>query len=310
MIRSNAPIVLKYKKNKKITISIVIKLLAFFLLLISFVVFIVMFFIERNQKMEVNSLYEQTIQLQKELSYYKEQISLLTKTVSDYHESIAQLTLKENVERKTLEKKESELLQLEKENKDLQTLDKHYLISRNSDVFNSIIELRRVFDFIKSNFNITGFEYPRIEKVYDSRTDSQEQVTFVDKIKNKTNILTVMKLENDHIIGSFLHLPIKSNSVSLHIQDEKAFLFSITQNEMYPIRKENVAYWHHPQIFFCFGNLDLIIGNHFTDNYESFTNFPDSYKNVGKDYKYKITGGLYHFKIKALEAYQIFLNNK
>ena len=310
MIRSNAPIVLKYKKNKKITISIVIKLLAFFLLLMSFVVFIVMFFVERNQRVEVNSLYEQTSQLQKELSYYKEQISLLTKTVSDYHESIAQLTLKENVERKTLEKKESELLQLEKENKDLQTLDKHYLISRNSDVFNSIIELRRVFDFIKSNFNITGFEYPRIEKVYDSRTDSQEQVTFVDKIKNKTNILTVMKIENDHIIGSFLHLPIKSNSVSLHIQDEKAFLFSITQNEMYPIRKENVAYWHHPQIFFCFGNLDLIIANHFTDNYESFTNFPDSYKNVGKDYKYKITGGLYHFKIKALEAYQIFLNNK
>lgn len=310
MIRSNAPIVLKYKKNKKITISIVIKLLAFFLLLMSFVVFIVMFFVERNQRVEVNSLYEQTSQLEKELSYYKEQISLLTKTVSDYHESIAQLTLKENVERKTLEKKESELLQLEKENKDLQTLDKHYLISRNSDVFNSIIELRRVFDFIKSNFNITGFEYPRIEKVYDSRTDSQEQVTFVDKIKNKTNILTVMKIENDHIIGSFLHLPIKSNSVSLHIQDDKSFLFSITQNEMYPIRKENVAYWHHPQIFFCFGNLDLIIANHFTDNYESFTNFPDSYKNVGKDYKYKITGGLYHFKIKALEAYQIFLNNK
>ena len=310
MIRSNAPIVLKYKKNKKITISIVIKLLAFFLLLLSFVVFIVMFFVERSQRVEVNSLYEQTSQLEKELSYYKEQISLLTKTVSDYHESIAQLTLKEKVERKTLEKKESELLQLEKENKDLQTLDKQYLISRNSDVFNSIIELRRVFDFIKSNFNITGFEYPRIEKVYDSRTDSQEQVTFVDKIKNKTNILTVMKIENDHIIGSFLHLPIKSNSVSLHIQDDKSFLFSITQNEMYPIRKENVAYWHHPQIFFCFGNLDLIIANHFTDNYESFTNFPDSYKNVGKDYKYKITGGLYHFKIKALEAYQIFLNNK
>ena len=310
MIRSNAPIVLKYKKNKKITISIVIKLLAFFILLMSFVVFIVMFFVERSQRVEVNSLYEQNSQLEKELSYYKEQISLLTKTVSDYHESIAQLTLKENVERKTLEKKESELLQLEKENKDLQTLDKHYLISRNSDVFNSIIELRRVFDFIKSNFNITGFEYPRIEKVYDSKTDSQEQVTFVDKIKNKTNILTVMKIENDHIIGSFLHLPIKSNSVSLHIQDEKAFLFSITQNEMYPIRKENVAYWHHPQIFFCFGNLDLIIANHFTDNYESFTNFPDSYKNVGKDYKYKITGGLYHFKIKTLEAYQIFLNNK
>ena len=310
MIRSNAPIVLKYKKNKKITISIVIKLLAFFLLLMSFVVFIVMFFVERSQRVEVNSLFEQSSQLQKELSYYKEQISLLTKTVSDYHESIAQLTLKENVERKTLEKKESELLQLEKENKDLQTLDKQYLISRNSGVFNSIIELRRVFDFIKSNFNITGFEYPRIEKVYDSRTDSQEQVTFVDKIKNKTNILTVMKIENDHIIGSFLHLPIKSNSVSLHIQDEKSFLFSITQNEMYPIRKENVAYWHHPQIFFCFGNLDLIIANHFTDNYESFTNFPDSYKNVGKDYKYKITGGLYHFKIKALEAYQIFLNNK
>ena len=67
---------------------------------------------------------------------------------------------------------------------------------------------------------------------------------------------------------------------------------------------------HHPQIFFSFGNLDLIIGNHFTDNYSSFTNFPDSYKNVGKDYKYKITGGLYHFRIKALEAYEIILNNK
>ena len=71
--------------------------------------------------------------------------------------------------------------------------------------------------------------------------DSQEQGTFIDKIKNKTNILTVMKIENDHIIGSFLHLPIKSNSVSLHVQDENSFLFSITQNEMYPIKKESVA---------------------------------------------------------------------
>ena len=310
MIRSDTPIVLKYKRNKKITISLVIKLLAMFLLLMSFVVFIVMFFVERNQTVEISSLFDQTIQLKKTLSYYTEQISLLTKTLSDYHENIAQLTLKENVERKKLEQKESELLQLEKENKDLQTLDKHYFISRNSNVFNSIIELRRVFDFIKANFNMTGFEYPKIEKLYDSKIDSQEQVTFIDKIKNKTNILTVMKIENDHIIGSFLHLPIKSNSVSLHVQDENSFLFSITQNEMYPIKKESVAYWHHPQIFFSFGNLDLIIGNHFTDNYSSFTNFPDSYKNVGKDYKYKITGGLYHFRIKALEAYEIILNNK
>ena len=211
MIRSDTPIVLKYKRNKKITISLVIKLLAMFLLLMSFVVFIVMFFVERNQTVEISSLFDQTIQLKKTLSYYTEQISLLTKTLSDYHENIAQLTLKENVERKKLEQKESELLQLEKENKDLQTLDKHYFISRNSNVFNSIIELRRVFDFIKANFNMTGFEYPKIEKLYDSKIDSQEQVTFIDKIKNKTNILTVMKIENDHIIGSFLHLPIKSN---------------------------------------------------------------------------------------------------
>ena len=65
MIRSDTPIVLKYKRNKKITISLVIKLLAMFLLLMSFVVFIVMFFVERNQTVEISSLFDQTIQLKK-----------------------------------------------------------------------------------------------------------------------------------------------------------------------------------------------------------------------------------------------------
>ena len=112
MIRSDTPIVLKYKRNKKITISLVIKLLAMFLLLMSFVVFIVMFFVERNQTVEISSLFDQTIQLKKTLSYYTEQISLLTKTLSDYHENIAQLTLKENVERKKLEQKQMHKPQL------------------------------------------------------------------------------------------------------------------------------------------------------------------------------------------------------
>ena len=111
--------------------------------------------------------------------------------------------------------------------------------------------------FKQLNFWINPFKSLKFEPIFTSSIDGDEAYKFHKFCNGKGPTITLCKGENGHIFGGYLTVPFSSDDKSHY--DDKAFLFSLTNNKKFLIKeKEKVVC--HPNFWGpFFGNGDLII---------------------------------------------------
>lgn len=110
------------------------------------------------------------------------------------------------------------------------------------------------------------------------------------------------------ICGGFSDAPWgKTNAKGHYISSEKAFLFTLTNNQdvpptKYEIVKKPFAICYHPDIGPIFGaGADLLISSNCNVNMESYSNLPHSYD--GEHASNTVLMGDYHFSVVDYEVF-------
>ncbi|XP_063992869.1 kelch-like protein 17 [Diachasmimorpha longicaudata] len=101
----------------------------------------------------------------------------------------------------------------------------------------------------------------------------------------------------------------KTTTKGQYISSEKAFLFTLTNNQdvpptKYDLIKKSFAICYHPDIGPIFGaGADLMIANNCNNNLESYSNLPHSYD--GENASNTILMGDYHFSVVDYEVFTL-----
>ena len=74
--------------------------------------------------------------------------------------------------------------------------------------------------------------------LYRGSKDGFKASDFHSKCDGHSNTITIVKVKNGDIIGGYTSVKWESSYSGKYVSDDKAFLFSITKNKIYPIKKD------------------------------------------------------------------------
>ena len=103
-----------------------------------------------------------------------------------------------------------------------------------------------------------GAKQMKLELLYRSSRDGCNYEALHAKVDNKGPTLTVMTTFKGEIFGGYISIPFDKN-VQGKKTDAKAFLYSLTREEKYPVKKPSKAYQEDNDYMFGFGKDDLKI---------------------------------------------------
>jgi len=151
--------------------------------------------------------------------------------------------------------------------------------------------------------------------LYRGSKDGFKSVDFHSKCDGHSNTITIIKVNNGDIIGGYLSVPWESSTNGKYVKDNKTFLFSITKNKIYEIKKDQNDYYtvfmsssYGPT--FGYGPT-LQISDECNNNKISYNSFgiDKTYENNGDDcgtfIGYKSSKDKINFTIDDYEVYEI-----
>ena len=102
-----------------------------------------------------------------------------------------------------------------------------------------------------------------------------------NKIKNHSNIIVLIKTNENKIFGWYRSIKIEYNGKSK--KDNKSFLFSIDLNERFYIKQDKYAIYDYCDYGISFGDSDLVLFDYFNYNecYSFFGSEDSHYENNG-----------------------------
>ena len=215
----------------------------------------------------------------------------------------------------TANKLNQTLLDIKRNNSLLQMQIQCKSIINSSKILTTQAQINKLIHLIQKGFGFDNNTIIGMNNIYDAEIDGTTNRRLLNKVGGKKQLLFVIECEDENIgiLGGYINIKITTESSSFNLRDNKAFMYSLKLNEIYPIISNLPVYWHHPQVFFTFGNLDLIIYNDFLHKMDTAVKFPDSFtvddeldKLIPEeDKKNRFTKGKEKIEIKHLEIYEI-----
>ena len=98
----------------------------------------------------------------------------------------------------------------------------------------------------------------KLDLLYRSSRDTCSYDSMHSKVDNKGPTITVMTSSAGEIFGGYLSIPFNKKTQGKK-EDFKAFLFSLTRQERYPVKNPQKAYQEDDDKIFAFGKDDLKI---------------------------------------------------
>ena len=177
-------------------------------------------------------------------------------------------------------------------------------VRSQSKIFTNRDELDEVGSYVKKALHKDNIV---IKILYQSSREEHRYLNFIDTIKNKKNIMIIIKTEGKECFrfGGFISNTILNEEHTEQF-DNNAFLFTLDFKEMFPINHGEVAFWFTEETF-CFGNCDIMIETHGQSGLDLF---PRSYGDLTKTINDSLfTLGESEFLIKELEVF-VFVNKE
>ena len=154
--------------------------------------------------------------------------------------------------------------------------------------------------FKQLNIWINPFKSLKFELIFTASINGDDHSNFHKFCDGKGPTITLFKGKNGHIFGGYLTVPFSSDGK--YHYDDKAFLFSLTNNKKFLIKKKEKAVCHNNFWGPFFGNRDLIIPSKGLSGKRNHSE-PYSYEFKRED----LTGtGEINF---MLDEYEVFLVN-
>ena len=209
-------------------------------------------------------------------------------------------------EKKQLSKKYLELFEkYEKIIEEVKYLKSEILTLKNkSDIKNEkkedidIENLKNFFDKKPKNLNL----------IFQATKNGEYSEDFFKYCGGKDNLLLLLEDQNNNKFGGFISQKIPKNNLNnIILKDEKAFLFSLTNNKKFKFLKPENAIVIYRTFFLCFGGdyleNDLFISNCFFE-LKSGMNLKTTYG----DSNYEISNGPSYFLLKEFKVFQTIFN--
>jgi len=146
-----------------------------------------------------------------------------------------------------------------------------------------------------------------LEKIYQAQTDGDRNYHYFCDYKGET-VTVILSRRTDMIFGAYTSHNIDSNENFK--QDNKSFLFSLTKEKKYPIKKSSYATYNTNKVFnIGFGYPDGILLK------ENFLSVVDNFAEVWGDcYHSKYPGkrillaGEENFQVEEVEVFKVIRN--
>jgi len=167
---------------------------------------------EKDEKEQINELYNIVYNLKQENNDLKNNQSKLEERIKHLESFINDINSWKEYKEK-IDKKEKE----KNENKKIRNLDS--LVIGNNEKYNMTLK-----NWINPNLKM------KAELLYRLSRDGNEYQTFHNLCDNKGATLTIFKLNDGNIMGGYTTKDWNSHSSGIWIQDQNAFLFSLTEN--------------------------------------------------------------------------------
>lgn len=138
--------------------------------------------------------------------------------------------------------------------------------------------------------------------LYKASRDGDTANAFRRSVKDISPTISIFKT-NEALFGGYTT---KSwiGSDEEHIQDDKAFLFSLDKNKKYPIKNPRNAIYRGNSTLGYYGNEDLIINNKcLAPSTIHYSYFPNNFGNNSDEYE--LTNGKRRFSLIDVEVYQV-----
>jgi len=174
--------------------------------------------------------------------------------------------------------------------------------------FNRSSHLASLKEWIPQPASLTHLKTCRLDLVYKGSKDGFQAQTFHQKCDNRSPTITFIKSQiYGRIFGGYTEQT--WNHIANYKKDEKAFLFSLTHNEKYPVAlPDNAISCSNDRTAFG-GGHDIYICDNSNTQACSGTGFPHSYKcskfTTQTEESKAYLAGSYNFKVEEIEVYQI-----
>ena len=170
-----------------------------------------------------------------------------------------------------------------------------------SNIIKNEDELSLVTQKIQTYYN--KYKNINYENLFFSKLDGDKAITFHQKCdKAKCSLVLVMDDDGNRFGGFTMR---SWNGKNIQKKDEKAFVFSVDKNKIYPVLPDEVAIGCYPNFGPIFFGCQIRV-------YDNFFNKGGSTYLRGLNYAteedYELTNGKQTFGIKELEVYEVLHN--
>ena len=164
-------------------------------------------------------------------------------------------------------------------------------------------------DIIKSNDELNYirnlFEGNKIEMIYKSSINKNNQTIFYNRTKKNSNLILILT-DKGKKIGAYTSLNFEERRSSFYHEskkiDNEAFLFSLNEKKKFNVIKDKYALYCDDEDLIQFGEIDLLIPNNYLEE-KSQSNFPKNFE--GDETDIILLFGEHSFRIQELEVFHI-----
>ena len=173
-------------------------------------------------------------------------------------------------------------------------------IMLHSTIVSSFEDYEFIIDYLRNGLNL---DVIKAIKIFRASEDGDQAKTFHSLCDNNTNIIVLIKTKNKNKFGGFTSKGFNSNNTN--IIDNLAFVFSLDNKEVYPIKKDKDAIYCFENYGPSFTQIISIPDKFFTSYSYTFT------KNINyfTQEDYQINNGIKYFKIEELEVFELLIHN-
>ena len=107
-----------------------------------------------------------------------------------------------------------------------------------------------IFESLNDNMEIS---FSKVKMIYRSSIHGDNTKTLHELCDNKQNVLIVIKSDNGCLFGGFSKIGFKTSKSGEEKIDNHSFLFSITNQKIYPVINNKPVICHYPNYYgLCF----------------------------------------------------------
>lgn len=149
---------------------------------------------------------------------------------------------------------------------------------------------------------------------YRMSEHGSSKANFDERCRGKNPTFVFIKSDHERVFGGFTTVEwMTPDTADYRLQDDNAYLFSITHKTKHPVYKHRtsaVRLWNEKYLFFFGGGCDLGIAEKCDKYKDSWTNFGFTYKppegiKPQSEEAMAYLAGAYCFKVKELEVYSV-----